>query len=57
MLDIVLLKTVQGKLALYGIARTARTHADWNDKPVKPQTMKRVTVETFGADYAAPVKY
>lgn len=30
---------------------------DWNDKPVKPQTMKKVTVETFGVEYAAPVKY
>lgn len=30
---------------------------DWNDKPKIPQTMKKVTVETFGVEYSAPVKY
>ncbi len=39
------------------VDKIASVKTDWNDKPVKPQTMKRVTVETFGADYAAPVKY
>ncbi|MDE5728632.1 MAG: peptidylprolyl isomerase [Clostridia bacterium] len=39
------------------VDKIAATKTDWNDKPVNPQTMKKVTVETFGAEYAAPVKY
>ncbi len=28
----------------------------WQDRPVEPQIMKKVTVETFGVDYPEPVK-
>jgi len=28
-----------------------------NDKPLQPQVMKKVTVETFGVDYPEPKKY
>ena len=34
----------------------ASVKTDWNDMPVKPQIMKTVTVETFGVEYAQPVK-
>ena len=29
---------------------------DWNDRPKKEQTMKKVTVDTFGVDYPEPEK-
>ena len=35
----------------------ASVNTDWNDKPKTPQTMQKVTVETFGVEYAQPVKY
>ena len=35
----------------------ASVKTDWNDKPQIAQTMKKVTVETFGAEYPAPVKF
>ena len=35
----------------------ASVKTDWTDKPQIPQTMKKVTVETFGAEYPAPVKF
>ena len=35
----------------------ASVRTDWNDKPKVPQTMKKVTVETFGVQYPNPVKY
>jgi len=35
----------------------ASVKTDWNDKPRTPQVMKKVTVETFGVDYPAPIKY
>ncbi len=38
------------------VDKIASVKTDWNDKPVKPQTMKRVTVETFGVNYSQPVK-
>ena len=47
-------KVVDGMDTVDGIAGVA---CDWNDKPLKPQTMKRVTVETFGAEYPEPRKY
>ncbi len=28
----------------------------FNDKPVKPQRMKKVTVETFGVEYPQPIR-
>ncbi len=34
----------------------ASVKTDWNDKPKDPQIMKKVTVETFGTQYPAPVK-
>ena len=34
----------------------AGTRVDYNDRPVKPQTMKKVTVETFGVEYPEPTK-
>lgn len=35
----------------------ASVKTDWIDKPTVPQIMEKVTVETFGAEYPAPVKY
>lgn len=35
----------------------ASVKTDWNDKPKTPQVMKKVTVETFGTEYPAPVKF
>ena len=32
------------------------TRRNFNDKPLQPQVMKTVTVETFGETYEAPVK-
>ena len=32
------------------------TKTDYNDKPLSDQRMKTVTVETFGVEYAEPVK-
>ena len=34
----------------------ASVKTDWSDKPKTPQIMKRVTIETFGVQYSAPVK-
>ena len=34
----------------------ANVKTDWNDKPLKPQKIKKVTVETFGANYPNPTK-
>ena len=46
-------KVTEGMDTVDAIA-AART--DGNDKPVKPQVMKRVTVETFGKKYPEPEK-
>ena len=32
----------------------ASTKCDFNDKPLEPQTMKKVTVDCFGVDYPEP---
>jgi len=32
------------------------TKTDYNDKPLEDQRMKTVTVETFGVEYAEPIK-
>jgi peptidyl-prolyl cis-trans isomerase B (cyclophilin B) len=32
----------------------AEVQTDYNDRPLKPQIMKTVTVETFGVDYPEP---
>ena len=34
----------------------ADTRCDRNDKPLQKQMMKKVTAETFGVEYAEPVK-
>ena len=34
----------------------ATCDTDFRDKPIEPQIMKKVTVETFGVDYPAPQK-
>jgi peptidyl-prolyl cis-trans isomerase B (cyclophilin B) len=34
----------------------AETKTDWGDRPYEDQTMKNVTVETFGVEYAEPKK-
>ena len=38
------------------VNKIAECETDYSDKPVKPQIMKTVTVETFGIDYPAPDK-
>ncbi len=47
-------KVIEGMEVVDGIAAVK---TDWNDKPKTPQVMKRVTVETFGAEYPKPVKF
>ena len=34
----------------------ASVKTDWKDKPKEPQTMKKVTVDTFNVNYPDPVK-
>ena len=34
----------------------AATKTGWGDKPIEPQVMKQVTVETFGVEYPEPKK-
>ena len=46
-------KVIEG---LEAVDRIAATPVDFNDKPRKEQKMKKVTVETFGADYPQPEK-
>lgn len=36
--------------------KIATVETDWNDRPMKPQVMNKVTVETFGVDYDEPEK-
>ena len=47
-------KVIEGMDVVDEIA-SAKT--DFRDKPVKPQVMKKVTCETFGADYPEPKKF
>ncbi len=44
-------KLTEGEDVLEAIATT---DVDWNDRPLTPQVMKTVTVETFGVDYPEP---
>ena len=44
-------KLTEGEDVLDNIAMT---RTGWADKPVEPQVMKTVTVETFGVEYPAP---
>ena len=34
----------------------ANTDVDWGDRPLKDVIMKKVTVDTFGEEYAEPIK-
>lgn len=38
------------------VNRIAETVTDWNDKPLEPQKIKKVTVDTFGISYPEPEK-
>ena len=38
------------------VDRIAAAKTGWGDKPLTPQIMQKVTVETFGQDYPAPKK-
>lgn len=38
------------------VNRIAECDTDFSDKPLDPQVMKKVTVETFGVDYPEPEK-
>lgn len=46
-------KVVEGMDIVNKIAETA---TDYSDRPLEPQRMKTVTVETFGVDYPEPEK-
>ena len=46
-------KVIEGMEAVDKIAKATRGR---NDKPIFRQTMKKVTVDTFGVDYPEPVK-
>lgn len=46
-------KLTEGLDVVDSIARVA---TDWSDKPMEPQVIRTVTVETFGVDYAEPEK-
>lgn len=46
-------KLIEGEEVLNKIAEI---NVDWNDRPLKPQVMKEVTVETFGVEYPEPEK-
>ena len=46
-------KLIKGEDILDKIATVG---TDWNDRPMKPQVMNKVTVETFGVDYDEPEK-
>ena len=34
----------------------ANCETDWSDRPVEEKVMKKVTVDTFGVEYPAPIK-
>lgn len=44
-------KLIEGEDVLNNIASV---DVDWNDRPLVPQVMKSVTVDTFGVDYPEP---
>lgn len=44
-------KLIEGEEVLEAIATT---DVDWNDRPLTPQVMKTVTVDTFGVNYPEP---
>ena len=55
---------LDGDYASFGMVIEGQEEADrivnvkrnWSDKPKTPETMKKVTVETFGVDYPVPEK-
>jgi peptidyl-prolyl cis-trans isomerase B (cyclophilin B) len=38
------------------VNKIAETRTDWNDRPLEPQVIKSMTVETFGVSYPEPEK-
>ncbi len=56
--------SLDGQYAAFGkvvdgmevVDKIAEVRTDWNDKPKDAQVMEKVTVETYGVDYPAPVK-
>ncbi|MGN0276962.1 MAG: peptidylprolyl isomerase [Hominisplanchenecus sp.] len=36
------------------VNKIAETDTDWNDRPLNPQVIKSMTLETFGVDYPEP---
>ena len=46
-------KVIEGMETVDAIAETK---TDWSDRPYEEQKMKKVTVETFGVEYAEPIK-
>ncbi|MCI8734172.1 MAG: peptidylprolyl isomerase [Clostridia bacterium] len=47
-------KVIEGMEA---VDKIAEVKTDWQDKPQIPQVMEQVTVDTFGVEYPAPIKY
>ena len=39
------------------VNKIAETNTDYSDRPLEPQVMKSVTVETFGVEYPEPEKF
>lgn len=39
------------------VDKIATVMTDYSDRPMEPQVMKKVTVDTFGVDYPEPEKY
>ncbi len=46
-------KVIEGMETVDAIATTK---TDWSDRPYETQKIKRVTAETFGVEYAEPIK-
>ena len=55
---------LDGKYAAFGrvlegmvvVDEIANVKTDWNDRPYEEQKIKKMSVETFGIDYPAPIK-
>ena len=47
-------KVIEG---IDNVDKIADTRTDFQDRPRTPQVMKKVTVETFGVEYAEPEKF
>ena len=47
-------KVIEG---IENVDKIAGTRTDFQDRPRTPQVMKKVTVETFGVEYAEPEKF